>query len=154
MTITSQPNERTPRAYKKPDRPPCSIDGCGQPMYARQTCVMHYTRMRKRGDVGSAKRERVPAGEGSINMYGYRVIKAPGHPRATAQGKALEHRVVLYDAIGPGPHPCHWCGVTLPWAGGASHGINVDHLDDDRLNNARENLVPSCLDCNTKRGAA
>jgi len=41
----------------------------------------------------------------------------------------------------------------LPWRGGASRAINVDHLDGDRLNNAPTNLVVSCLDCNTKRGA-
>lgn len=146
--------ERALRAYQKPGRPPCSIDGCGRAKYARQMCVMHYSRAMTRGDVGTAGRERVPAGSGHVNPDGYRVIRAPGHPVATAQGKALEHRVVLYDAIGIGPHPCHWCGVVLPWSGGAGRGINVDHLDDNRLNNTRDNLVPSCLDCNTKRGAA
>jgi len=66
--------------------------------------------------------------------------------------------VVLYDAIGPGPHECHWnrvtgCGkVALEWGGG--QGIVVDHLNGDTLDNRPENLVPSCKVCNTRRQKA
>lgn len=140
------------RAYKKPGRPPCSVEGCYQPFYAKSLCTTHYTRLRRRGDVGGASRERGEYGQGHINEYGYRTIHAPGHPVATAQGKAYEHRVVLYDSLGEGPHPCHWCQRPMPWLGGAADAINVDHLDGDRLNNLPDNLVPACLDCNTKRG--
>lgn len=141
------------RAYKKPGRPPCDLAGCDQPLYARGLCVMHYNRLRKRGEVGGPGRERDPLGSGHVNEYGYRIIKAHGHPVATSQGKAYEHRVVLYEKLGQGPHPCHWCGKRMPWKGGAAVAINVDHLDGDRLNNSPDNLVASCLDCNTKRGA-
>lgn len=27
----------------------------------------------------------------------------------------LLHRALLYDLIGPGLHPCHWCGRVLRW---------------------------------------
>lgn len=139
------------RAYKKPGRPACRVDGCDQPRYAKDLCTTHYTRLRRRGHEGSPERERGEFGCGYVNGDGYRVIHAPGHPLAGAQGKALEHRVVLYEQIGPGSHPCHWCGRSLPWKGGAK-GIQVDHLDGDRLNNDAANLVVACLDCNTKRG--
>lgn len=71
------------------------------------------------------------------------------HP-LTVRGKLLEHRKVLYDKIGPGPHPCHWCGVMLEWGG--RDGIIADHLDNDTQNNDPANLVPSCNHCNLTRG--
>lgn len=79
------------------------------------------------------------------------------HPLATSGGCLLEHRKVLYEKIGPGPHPCYWLNrygcdnSQLAW-GGLS-GIVVDHLDDDGLNNDPDNLVPSCRGCNTRRGS-
>lgn len=115
---------------------------------------MHYLRLRKVGSVGTPERLRAIRGAGSIDVYGYRVIGGTGHPLAHAQGKVPEHRAVLYDAIGPGKHPCNWCSKTLTWDGPAATRINADHLDDDRLNNTPRNLVPACLRCNTSRGRA
>jgi hypothetical protein len=150
----SAPAATPMRAHQKPGRAACSILGCEQPMYARQVCTMHYTRLRKSGTVGEPSRYRAEPGAGSINGYGYIVhTNRHDHPLATAQGKLLEHRVVLFDAIGPGTHPCHWCGVILSWQGRPSQRICTDHLDHNKLNNTRENLVVSCLDCNTKRRA-
>ena len=79
-------------------------------------------------------------------MLGYKLIYVKGHPLAMSQGRIYEHRYVLYEAIGDGPHPCHWCGTWLDW-----HKIDVDHLDDDRMNNRLENLVVSCRPCNRDR---
>lgn len=93
-------------------------------------------------------------GKGSVNSEGYRMVSRPGHPIASKLGRVLEHRAVLFDAIGPGPHPCHWCGWSVNWKSDAGGRINVDHLDDNRLNNALDNLVPSCMDCNTRRSKA
>lgn len=141
------------RAYKQANRAPCSVDACDGPLYAKGYCVLHYSRMREGKPIGDGTRLKREWGTGGLNAYGYLVVNRPSHPLATSQGKLLAHRGVLYDAIGEGPHPCHWCGKLLPWQGySAAHCINVDHLDFDRLNNKRENLVPSCLDCNTKRG--
>jgi len=143
---------RPVRAYQKPGRESCTVSGCTRPKYARSVCVMHYTRLRRDGHVGSTLSQKRAYGSGHINEDGYLVVRGAGHLLATSQDKLLAHRGVLYDAIGPGPHPCHWCARSLPWQGKtAADCINVDHLDFNRLNNARQNLVPSCLDCNTKR---
>jgi len=80
------------------------------------------------------------------------VMHLPSHPLAGAQGKVGAHRVALFEKLGPADQPCHWCGLVLPWLGGAAKAINADHLDGDRLNNDPRNLVPACLQCNTKRG--
>jgi len=105
--------------------------------------------------VGGAERLRGVHGQGSVNGDGYRVFHDKEHPLATAQGKVLEHRAVLYERIGEGGHPCHWCKAIVTWGeASAASRLNVDHLDGDKLNNDPANLVPSCMDCNTKRGAA
>jgi hypothetical protein len=70
------------------------------------------------------------------------------HPLATKSGLLL-HRQVLYDELGPGPHPCHWCKRPLDWP-----EIAVDHLNGVRDDNRPENLVPSCSSpCNAHREA-
>jgi hypothetical protein len=152
--VEFQQSARAHRRRTAQDR--CSLDGCNQGRYARQLCVMHYTRLRRHGDVGEAGRIRNEQGSGYVNEYGYRVVHLPSHPLAEgrAQGKVEHHRVILFDAIGEGPHPCHWCERPLTWRGLPSQRISVDHLDHDRLNNDLGNLVPSCLDCNTKRTAS
>lgn len=64
------------------------------------------------------------------------------------------HRVVLYDKIGPGPHPCHWCGKPVDWTTNRNGGIGqlvADHVNDDRGDNRPENIVPSCRGCNGQR---
>lgn len=135
-------------------KPRCSVDGCDDDKYCKGLCVMHYMRSRRTGTVGPAERQKGVYGQGSITEEGYRVLHIPGHPLARQQGKVLEHRVVLHAAIGDGAHPCHWCGRQLTWIGPPNSRICADHLDENRLNNVPENLVPACLDCNTKRAAA
>jgi hypothetical protein len=95
----------------------------------------------------------VPAA-GWWNNGGYRMLTGQIHPLAKSGG-VLEHRKVLYDLIGPGPHACHWasrygCEETgLAWSDGAR--LVVDHLDGNRMNNHPDNLVPSCTRCNSSR---
>lgn len=112
-------------------------------------------RGRKHSDEFRAQcRERqLGKGSGSYMDNGYVFLTmCYDHPLASGEGIVAEHRAVLYDAIGPGPHECHWnsvarCGqVELHWQGEGN--INVDHLDGDKQNNSVENLVPSCQHCN------
>jgi hypothetical protein len=82
-----------------------------------------------------------------VTKQGYRSLTGRwDHPLSSSKGELLEHRAVLYDKIGPGNHPCHWCGVDLKW-----DQIRADHHDGDRLNNAPENLLPACDTCNRRR---
>jgi hypothetical protein len=78
---------------------------------------------------------------------------------ALKNGSVLEHRAVLYDKIGPGPHPCYRCGKNLLWfvadpVKADPRLIQADHLDDDRSNNDPSNLEPCCHACNVGMGQA
>jgi hypothetical protein len=82
------------------------------------------------------------------------MLHRPSHPLAPPSGTVAECRLVLYDKIGPGTHPCHWCSAPLEWlpgAGLADGALLADHLDWDIHNNSPENLVPSCNHCNAHR---
>jgi hypothetical protein len=85
----------------------------------------------------------------------YRKEKAIGHPIAPKSGNLAVARRMLYDEIGPGPHPCHWCNKAVDWNPGKGVSdvttLLVDHLDHDPTNDVIENLVPSCNHCNAHR---
>jgi hypothetical protein len=88
-------------------------------------------------------------GQRHTNERGYVSVRDPSHPLAKQRGgRVMEHRKVLYDAIGEGPHPCYWCAVILEWK-----DIVVDHVNEDKADNRRTNLVVSCNNCNRARGA-
>lgn len=133
----------------------CRVKGCDNPFYARGCCVMHYERLRSFGAPGGPERLIGPSGAGSIGRYGYRILRRTGHPLARAQGKVFEHRLVLYERIGPGRHPCHWCSATVSWdRKPGTAALVADHLDGDRLNNDPTNMVPACIPCNTHRSVS
>ncbi|MFZ3592310.1 HNH endonuclease [Streptomyces sp. BH104] len=80
-----------------------------------------------------------------------RMLILPDHPLALSSPHIPEYRVLLYEAIGPGVHPCYHCGVSVEWRpgdGSAPGALVVDHLDRNPLNNSLENLAPSCQRCN------
>lgn len=89
-------------------------------------------------------------------QLGYVVVWDKFHPLADKRGRVMAHRKIMFDLLGNGPHPCFWCGVELPWRTGrkvkGQPGLEVDHLDADRSNNALSNLVPVCPSCQTKKG--
>jgi len=127
-------------------------DECRQKISAAKRGVSFTEEHRKKLSEGHkglpATRKANP--DGYIER-GYRFFSGVDHPVTTDSGKLAEHRRVLYDKIGPGPHECHWgCGRLLEWGG--RDGICADHLDADRSNNDPENLVPSCVVCNVHRG--
>lgn len=85
---------------------------------------------------------------------GARMRRVPGHPLAPPSGVVAVHRLVLFDKIGPGPHPCEWCGIPVDWMPGEwtnPGALVADHLDWDTHNNDPANLVPSCRVCNAHR---
>lgn len=134
----------------------CVVDGCqratepyttrsGQQAY-RSICAAHKQRRHRNADPSSPVRDVAPKGSGRLNRDGYKVVYRPRHPMANLRGYALEHRVVLFDHLGDGPHNCRWCGVPLEWS-----AIEVDHLDGARTNNVIANLAASCGRCNRAR---
>jgi len=131
----------------------CSIDGCEKASRARGWCQMHYRRWSLHGDPNVATKRKLI--NRRIRNGGYIQVRQPEHPLANPDGWVWEHRVVLLASIGPGTHPCHWCGKDVSWdySVGPDNGraLVVDHLDEQRANNVLSNLVPSCVVCNLHR---
>ena len=133
-------------------KPTCTIDGCEKPLRSSGAtlCGMHYHRQYRHGSV-HANLQSIRTG----TPREYRLISAKGHPLAGVNGRAYEHRVVLFDSIGPGEHECHWCGESVAWGRrGDQRLLVVDHLNNKKGDNRPKNLVPSCVSCNTARALA
>lgn len=125
----------------------CSTPDCGRsPVYLKSGLCHACTGALRRN--GTLQRLKV-RGRRHTSERGYISVLDPSHPLAKLKGgRVLEHRKVLYDAIGEGPHPCYWCARVLDWP-----ALVVDHLNENKADNRRTNLVPSCNDCNRARGA-
>lgn len=121
----------------------CTVDGCSKPprRLSAMYCEMHYMRFYRNKTL-----EKINTAKQKFHSHGYVLIPASGHPLAT-NSYVYEHRAVYYDHYGKGPFNCYWCGSQVTWA-----DLHIDHLDDDKKNNAIENLVASCPICNQKRG--
>ena len=136
---------------QKTDWGPCREQPCHR--HARGLhglCTTHYFRLRRTGTLTVQ-----PAKMRHLRTNGYIVRGGlTGHPLANRHGYVYEHRLVLFDAIGPGQHPCNWCDRILTWRFGRLYDedtLVVDHIDGDKANNAVANLVPSCNVCNVLR---
>lgn len=133
-------------------QPTCILGDCDKPSRNPKSaalCPMHYHRQYRHGSTDKVAHE-----SGITVSLGrrYRRISATNHPLADKSGGAYEHRVVLYDAIGTGPHPCHWCSAEVDWLPkGDPRCLQVDHVNGDGADNRAANLVPSCGGCNTAR---
>lgn len=143
-----------PDVVRKPGPRPthygCMADGCSRPHSSGGYCNVHYLRIRNSGSLELVERPRV----GSIDGGGYRLLGWKGHPLAVGQGQVRQHRAVLFDHIGHGPHPCHWCGAEVRWDLTWPRdrlALVVDHVNFDRQDNSLDNLVPSCQPCNFAR---
>lgn len=132
----------------------CMVDGCPNPPRSTKAdwCKKHYHRWYRHGDVNRCITSSAP----SVSVgRRYRTTHQPTHPLAKPSGRVYVHQVVLYAAIGPGPHPCHWCQATLRWDAGKGQRdrLVVDHLNGHGDDNRVDNLVASCGACNSTRGS-
>lgn len=137
--------KRQPREWKK-----CSIDGCGNNSrtICGSLCEMHYYRMRRTGAFDA----HIFARQWRVSTNGYISRRHDSHPLSSLNGTLYQHRAVLWDKIGDGQHPCHWCGIQVQWKLKGKRKLVVDHLDGNKQNNNVSNLVPSCHACNANRG--
>lgn len=127
-----------------------TCEQCGQSFTAKHTFVLQgVARFCSRGCFDLSRR-----GPRVVDVR-YRMMRAKGHPVAPPSGIAPVARVMLYDHLGGGWHPCHWCGRLVGWRPGVGvrdpDALLVDHLDHDPTNDVLPNLVPSCNDCNSHR---
>ena len=127
----------------------CTVEACENDSRTRSgaLCEMHYARRYRTGSLDVDTRPKL-----TKTSQGYLVRHIHDHPVSGKNGRAYEHRRVLFDKIGVGDHKCHWCLNPIIWHGTGKQRLVVDHLDNDKENNSENNLVPSCHGCNATRG--
>lgn len=122
----------------------CTIPDCGQKAHGKGLCMKHYKRLRDYGDPFHAR----PRKSGrKWEAHGYEMVRVAGHVLAKGRKNPIvgAHRLVLFNKIGPGEHSCAGCGCPLSWE---DDTLCVNHLNEDKLDNRPDNLVPMCRECN------
>lgn len=124
----------------------CHVEGCGRdaPYKSAQLCQKHYFRMRRNGTTGKIAKSRK---DRVVTPNGYVRVFHPLHALADKGGYVFEHRYVMWSVVGEHTGPCRICGKPESWS-----TCHVDHIDEDRKNNAKSNLRILCRGCNVKRG--
>lgn len=130
-------------------KPLCVVPGCRNARHYRDgTCNSCYYRRRRTGTL-----DRKAHAYRSMQSSGYIALTDREHELSGKDGFLYEHRKVLFDEIGMGPHLCRWCGKHVEWKSKSRNSmLVVDHLDGDKANNDVTNLAPSCQGCNGRRG--
>ncbi len=134
----------------------CQYDGregrCRNPVDYSGWCSKHLRRVERHGDPDIVRPGAWPPGTRRYDAQGYFRIKLPGHPLADSAGWVLEHRAILFNAIGPDKLSCDECGKPLDWTAPRTSPLHlhVDHRDGTRVNNGGANLRPVCIGCNTR----
>lgn len=131
-----------------PGRAMCLAPDCGRLSHTAGLCNMHHKRWQRHGSYERQTPEH--AQPERMHASGYVLKHDPDHPLANKRFYGYKHRFVLFDAIGYGPHRCHWCRKPINWHA----GLEADHVDGDKLNNLRANIVESCGGCNIRRSIA
>lgn len=106
---------------------PCNVVGCERMRRARDLCDPHYKVWLKTGDpLVKPPRKKRPTGKGagSLTADGYWVLHRPEHPNARADGRVMQHTVVMAEKIG---RPL-------------KQGEQVHHINGVRSDNRPENL--------------
>lgn len=121
----------------------CTAKGCDRDIRYRslELCQKHYFRLWRTGTTDARKpNPRLVTPNGYVRVY------APDHTLAEKNGYVLEHRKVAFDDINGELKSCSLCGIDIDWT-----NCHVDHIDNNRQNNAPENLRPTCIGCNVMR---
>ena len=124
----------------------CKVDGCEKDARYKSQCVCqkHYFRFMRTGAYDLAEKKGPMK---TREWNGYIRVHEPDHPLADMNGYVAEHRKVVYDRIGESLSECELCKKPVDWT-----TVHIDHKDDNRKNNAPDNLRPLCNGCNTRRG--
>lgn len=122
----------------------CCADGCDRDAdyKAKQLCQKHYFRLWRNGTTELVRRAKPRI----VTPNGYVRVHCQGHPLAN-RNYVFEHRKIMYEIVGEECCPCQVCGKPQTW-----ETCHVDHIDENRKNNAPGNLRVLCRGCNVKRG--
>ena len=116
----------------------CRIEGCRKRRHGQHAlCAMHRSRIYRHGDPHAVRTRRAGS---------YEYAAAHGHPLRRADRVSVG-RLVLWERIGPGVHPCAWCDRPLEWG----KSLRAARVNGDRADSSPENLVPACAGCILRR---